>query len=193
MSSLQKSINSIKDPKWIPFNKYSKVLFDSAHIKLDIEQLSNRIYNDYLNNNCRELIVICVLRGAVFFLTDLLYYFPNNEDINIIIDFIRTSSYGDNTESSGNVKILSDIQEDIEDKDVLIVEDIIDTGNTLFYLKDYLLKKNPKSLKICCMLNKESRRIKNIKADYVLYDIPDVFVYGKGLDPHRHFMDILYK
>ena len=182
-----------KNFKWIPFNSYSKVLFDDAHIKLDIQKLSNTIYNDYLKDNCKELIVICVLRGAVFFLNDLLYYFPNNEDIKITLDFIRTSSYGINTESSGNVKILSDIQEDIKNKDVLIVEDIIDTGNTLYYLKDYLLQKKPKSLKICCMLNKEARRVKDIKADYILYDIPDVFVYGKGLDPNRHFMDIYYK
>ena len=166
----------------------SKVLFTHKEISDRIHKLATTIVHDYKQSD--KLVVICVLRGAVFFLTKLLSDFPSDMD-NVSLEFIRTSSYGDDeTESSGSIKILADIQEDIANKDVLIVEDIIDTGITLYTLKDILLKRNPKSLKICCMLNKQARRVRDIEADYIGFEVPNVFIYGMGLDPNRHLQDI---
>ena len=125
------------------------------------------------------IICICILKGSLYFTADLTKYIKNNK---LEIDFMRISSYGDELISSGNIKITKDLETDIKDKNVLIIEDIIDTGNTLYALKELLGKRNPKSLKICTLLDKKARRIKNITPDYIGFEIEDKFVVGYGLD-----------
>lgn len=130
------------------------------------------------NYEGKSIHVITVLTGAVFFACQLSKYIMRP----VTFDFITASSYGSNTESSGEVKVLSDLRYDVEGKDVLIVEDIIDTGRTLHKLKEMLLQKKAKSVKICTMLDKPERRVVDVDVDYVAFKIPDKFVVGYGLD-----------
>ena len=107
------------------------------------------------------------------------------------LEFIRVSSYS-GTESSGKIELKQDLDSDIKNKDVIIIEDIIDTGRTLFYLKEHLLKRNPNSLKICTLLDKKEKRVMDIEADYVAFDIPDKFVVGYGLDIDERYRNLPY-
>ena len=126
----------------------------------------------------KSIHVIAVLTGSVFFACELTKYIMRP----VTFDFITASSYGSEKESSGDVKILSDLKYDIEGKDVLIIEDIIDSGRTLSRLKEMLQKRNPNSIKICTMLDKPERRVVDVDVDYVAFKIPDKFVVGYGLD-----------
>jgi len=152
-----------------------KVLIDEQKIENRVAELSAQIAADY---NDKNLVVIGILKGAVLFMADLI----KKIDIPLSIDFMAVSSYGKSTRSSGIVRILKDLDEEIEGKDVLIVEDIVDTGLTLKFLAENILSRNPKSLRVCCLLDKPSRRKVAVSVDYVGFEIPDEFVVGYGLD-----------
>ena len=153
-----------------------KVLIEKEKLEKRIEELATEIQKDYLGE---DILVICILKGSLYFTVDLTKKINNNK---LEIDFMRISSYGDELTSSGKINIIKDLETDINGRNVLVVEDIIDTGNTLYYLKDILEKRNPRSLKICTLLDKKSRRIKNVVPEYIGFEIEDKFVVGYGLD-----------
>ena len=164
--------------------KNHKVLYTMEEIQKRIKELGEEISNDYKGE---ELIVVCILKGAAFFTTDLV----KNIDCEMIIDFMRVSSYT-GTESSGIITLKQDLEEDIEGKNVLIVEDIIDTGRTLNTLKTELLNRKPKSLKVVTLLDKKERRVVDLDADYVGFSIPNKFVVGYGFDIDEKYRNIPY-
>ncbi len=154
----------------------AQVLLTEEQIRDKVAELGKRISEDYTG---KELTLVSVLQGSLPFMADLMRQIT----IPVRIDLMEVSSYGGGaTESSGLVRILKDLSASIEGRDVLIVEDIIDTGLTLNYLIRYLRGKNPHSLKICTLLDKPARRLVDIPLDYVGYEIPDEFVVGYGLD-----------
>ena len=164
--------------------KNLKVLISEEKLHERIEELAKQIYSDYKGE---EITFICILKGSIFFTVELAKRIPS--DINF--EFIRVSSYhGEN--STGVIKMKVDLQGDIKDKDVIVIEDIIDTGRTLSYLKEYLKSKEPKTLKICSLLDKKERRICKLDADYVGFDIPDKFVVGYGLDVDEKYRNLPY-
>ena len=163
-----------------------KILINEETLKNRIKELGEQITNDYKNE---ELIVICILKGSLYFTADLTKYIEND---NLKIDFMRVSSYGDEFVSSGKINITKDLELDISNKNVLIIEDIIDTGNTLYYLKQVLSERTPKSLKIGTLLDKKSRIEKNIIPDYCGFEIEDKFVIGYGLDYKDLYRNISY-
>jgi hypoxanthine phosphoribosyltransferase len=162
-----------------------EILIPENQIQKKVEQLGEQISRDYQG---KELFCIGVLRGAIIFLADLARFIK----VPMIIDFISISSYGISTESSGVVRILKDLDENIENKDVLIVEDIIDTGLTLDYLLRMLKSRKPASLKVCTLLNKKERKKIDVPIDYCGFDIPDKFVVGYGLDYNGLYRNIPY-
>lgn len=166
-------------------NEIDEILITEEEIKEKIAELGKKITEDYKGKN---LVFIGVLRGAVVFMSDL----ARAISIPMIFDFIAISSYGAATESSGVVRILKDLDETIEGKDVLIVEDIVDTGLTLDYLLRILKSRKPASLKVCTLLNKNARRKVKVKVDYSGFDIPNKFVVGYGLDYEGKFRNIPY-
>lgn len=153
-----------------------KVLIEKEKLEKRIEEIATEIQKDYLGE---DILVICILKGSLYFTVDLTKKINNYK---LEIDFMRISSYGDELTSSGKINIIKDLETDINGRNVLVVEDIIDTGNTLYYLKDILEKRNPRSLKICTLLDKKSRRIKNVVPEYIGFEIEDKFVVGYGLD-----------
>jgi len=161
----------------------SKLLFKKGEIKKQVKKLAEKLNKDYDSKNP---ILVCILKGAFVFLADLIreLRFP------VRIDFISVSSYGDATRTSGIVKILKDISFDIEGEDVILIEDVLDTGLTLSYIYDFLSRKNPKSLKICVLLEKEINRTKKIKVDYRGFTIPNKYVIGYGLDFNEKFRNL---
>lgn len=162
-----------------------EILFSEEVLKEKIKQLGEEITKDY---GGKELTLVGVLKGASIFMSDLI----RNIRIPVKIDFIAVSSYGLTTESSGVVKIMKDLDDSIEDKHVLIVEDIIDTGLTLHYLCENLLSRKPKSLKICTLLDKPERRKIDIPVDYKGFDIPDEFIVGYGIDYAENYRNLPY-
>ena len=132
--------------------------------------------------------MICVLKGGVFFTCEL----AKRINLPVSFDFMSVSSYGAGTVSSGIVKIVKDLDEAIEGKDVLLVEDIIDSGNTLKYLVDILKQRKPNSLKVCTLLDKPERRVADVDVDYVGFEIPDKFVVGYGLDYDQKYRNLPY-
>jgi hypoxanthine phosphoribosyltransferase len=153
-----------------------------------VQGLADRISKDY---NGRELIMVCILKGAFMFLADLVRYLK----IPVKIDFVRLASYGSGMKSSGNIEITKDIELPIEGKDVLIIEDIIDSGHTLQFLKDRIILSNPRSVKICALLDKKARREVEMEADYLGIEVDDVFIVGYGIDfneNYRHLPEIHY-
>ncbi len=175
-------IKQIKDKK-------IQILFSNDQIQNRINKLANIINLDYKNE--KELVAICVLKGAFMFFTDLVRRLTIDQ---LYTDFIQVSSYGNNMQSSGNVKLIKDITLPIEGKNVLIVEDIIDTGLTMKFLIEKIKEKNPKSIKIATLLATEGRKDMNI--NYIGFTIPnDMFVIGYGLDLQetvRNWNDIYY-
>ena len=159
------------------------VLLSKKQIAEKVVQLAEKITEDYKNS---DLMVIGILKGSVFFLTDLV----REIKLPLNMDFMVVSSYGASTKSSGVVRIIKDLEMDIEGKDVLIVEDIVDTGLTLSYLMENLRSRNPKSLKLCSLLNKPERRKINITLDYNGFDIPDEFAVGYGLDYNENYRNL---
>lgn len=158
-----------------PADDIQEILITEKQLKEKIVELGRTITKDYESKN---LILIGVLKGAVMFMADL----SRAIDLPLSVDFMAVSSYGNATRSSGIVKIIKDLDINIEGKDVLIIEDIIDSGLTLSYLKDTLLGRKPNSLKICTILDKPERREADVKVDYRGFEIPDKFVVGYGLD-----------
>ena len=153
----------------------TEVLLTRQEIDAKVKELAEIVSRDYEGKN---LLLICVLKGAVVFLCD----FMRSLEVDAEIDFMAVSSYGNSSKSSGVVRILKDLERNIDNKDVLIVEDIIDTGLTLSYLRENLLSRNPLSLRIIALLDKPERRIAKIEPDYCGFSIPDKFVVGYGLD-----------
>ena len=150
--------------------------------------LADRISRDYSG---KELVLVCILKGAFMFLSDLI----RRLKIPAKIDFVRLASYGSGIKSSGNIEITKDIELSIEGKDVLIIEDIIDSGHTLQFLKDRLILSNPRSVKICALLDKKGRREIGMEADYLGIEVDDVFIVGYGIDfneNYRHLPEIYY-
>lgn len=155
-------------------------------IKKRIKELGKKITDDYRG---KDILLVGILKGSVPFLTALMWEIDNPK---LSMDFMQVSSYGANTESSGDVKILKDLDDSIKDQNVLIVEDIVDTGRTIERLKGMLNTREPKSLKVCTLLDKPSRRTCDVKADYVGFEIDNVFVAGFGLDDNQHMRQLKY-
>ena len=152
-----------------------KILISEDVLQSRINNLADQITNDYKD---KELTVICILKGSMYFCADL----TKRINLDTNIEFMRISSY-DGCDSTGNIKVILDLDKSINGKDVLVVEDIIDTGKTLSYLLNYLSSKNPNSLKLCTLLDKPDRRETNdVIVDYVGFTIPNRFVIGYGLD-----------
>ena len=162
-----------------------KVLLSEEEIAEIIKDLGAKISKDYKDKN---LLMVSVLKGSAVFMADLMRAI----DINCQIDFMCVSSYGSGTESSGRVKIIKDLDIDLNGFDLLLVEDILDSGVTLSNIKEILLTRNPKSVKICTFLDKPARRKANITADYVGADVPDEFVVGYGLDHDEKYRNLPY-
>lgn len=167
-----------------PYN--IKVLFTEEEVDRRVFEIAEKINKDYEGKNIH---LICILKGGALFMCEL----ARRIKIPVSFDFMSISSYGENTESSGVVRIIKDLDEAIDGKDIIIVEDIIDTGRTLAYLVDILEKRNPNSIKICTLLDKPARRVeKGVKVDYVCFDIPDEFVVGYGLDYAQKHRNLPY-
>ena len=171
------------------------MLKDKAHLYISADEiqeicrnLGKKIENDYRG---KELLMVCVLKGSLLFFADLVRHI----NLPLKIDFVRLSSYGNKMESSGTVTIIKDIKQDIRGKNVIVVEDILDTGNTLNFLCAHLKASQPASLKLCTLLDKPSRRKVKVDADYCGKKIEDHFVVGYGLDVEekcRNYSDIFY-
>lgn len=159
------------------------VLLSEEKIREIVHRLGSQICEDYKDKN---LLLVSVLKGSIVFMADLM------REINIEckIDFMAVSSYGSGSESTGSVKIIKDLDIDLQGYDLLIVEDVLDSGNTLSKLKRLLLERNPNSIKICTFLDKPSRRTADITADYVGCEIPDEFVVGYGLDYDEKYRNL---
>ena len=162
-----------------------RVLIPEEKVDQRIEELGKKISEDYAG---RQIHMICILKGGVFFMCEL----AKRITVPVSLDFMCVGSYGDGTKSSGVVRIAKDLDESIEDKEVLIVEDIVDSGNTLYYLMDVLRKRNPASIRLCTLLDKPDRRVKDVKADYLGFEIPDEFVVGYGLDYAQKYRNLPY-
>ena len=161
------------------------ILLDETTLQARIAELGAEITQDYQG---KELIVLCVLKGSIMFTVDLVKHLG----LRVAIDFISISSYGAATKSTGVVKMVKDIEEDIKGKHVLVVEDIVDTGLTLDYLKRSLVMREPASLKICSLLSKPARRKVDMEIDYLGFTIDDHFVVGYGLDYQSFYRNLPY-
>lgn len=161
-----------------------KVLYSMEELQTRIREMGNQISEDYKG---KEIVIVSILKGAIFYTVDLM----KNLKPDVVLDFMKVSSY-EGTESTGTINIKQDLTMDIEGKHVLIVEDIIDTGRTLKRLKEELLKRNPASLKITCLMDKKERRVVDLEADYVCFDIPNKFVVGYGFDIDDKYRNIPY-
>ena len=155
-------------------------LFTQEQIASIVQGLADQISKDYEG---RELVVVCILKGAFVFLSDLIRHLR----IPVQVDFVRLASYGSGMNTSGNIEITKDVEIPLEKKDVLIIEDIIDTGRTLQFLKDRLALSNPCSIKVCALLDKKARREVAMEADYLGTDVDDVFIVGYGIDFNEHY------
>ncbi|MFQ5611951.1 MAG: hypoxanthine phosphoribosyltransferase [Anaerolineae bacterium] len=161
-----------------------KVLIPEGRLQARIRELGAQISQDYLG---QDLLLVCVLKGGVMFLTDLMRHITVPHEI----DFMAVSSYDEGVrESSGVVRIMKDLDKPLENRNVLLVEDIIDSGHTLHYLLQLLEPRNPASLRICTLLNKAERRQVNIPLHYIGFDIPNEFVFGYGLDLDEKFRNL---
>lgn len=170
-----------------PHDDIEEVLIDETSIQARVRELGAEIASVY--GGGEPLVLVSVLKGSLIFVADLMRAIPSN----VVIDLMEVSSYGGgNTESSGTVRILKDLSGTIEGRDVLIVEDIIDTGLTLNYLMGYLSGKSPRSIRIVTLLNKPARRLVDLKVDWTGFEIPDKFVVGYGLDFGETYRNLRY-
>lgn len=160
-----------------------KVMISEEDVDKRIQELGKQISEVYAG---KQVHLICVLKGGVFFMCEL----AKRITVPVSMDFMSVSSYGDGTSSSGVVKIAKDLDEPLEGKDVLVVEDIIDSGRTLSYLIEILKKRNPASIRLCTLLDKPERRVTDVKVDYVGFNIPDEFVVGYGLDYAQKYRNL---
>ena len=162
-----------------------RVLLSEQDVDRRIAEIGKKISEDYQG---KEVHLICVLKGSVFFTCEL----AKRITVPVSLDFMSVSSYGADTKSSGVVRIVRDLDEPLEGKDVIIVEDIIDSGRTLSYLIEILKKRNPASLRLCTLLDKPERRVTDVKVDYTGFNIPDEFVVGYGLDYAQKYRNLPY-
>ncbi len=162
-----------------------EILLSKEQLEEIVSKLGKQISEDYKDKN---LMLVSVLKGSVVFMADLM----RNVTVPCEIDFMAVSSYGKGTKTSGNVKIIKDLDRSVENMDLLIVEDILDSGRTLSYLTELLRQRNAKSIKICTLLDKPDRREADIKADYFGAVIPDAFVVGYGLDYAERYRNLPY-
>ena len=160
-----------------------RVLLTEEEVDKRINEVAAKISEEYAG---KEIHLICILKGGVFFTCEL----AKRLTVPVSLDFMSVSSYGAGTESSGVVRILKDLDEPLAGKDVLIVEDIIDSGRTLHYLIPVLKQRNPKSIRLCALLNKPDRREVEVQIDYLGFDIPDEFVIGYGLDYAQKYRNL---
>jgi hypoxanthine phosphoribosyltransferase len=177
-------IESAKDEP-NPIVAEHELVVRSEELRLRVRDLAAAISIDYAG---KRLLLVCVLKGAVFFLSDLMRHI----DIPVEVDFMAVASYGSATDSSGVVRILKDLDMPLEGRDVLIVEDIVDSGLTLQYLLRNLGSRNPASLEVCSLLTKPSRRKVDLPVRYVGFEIPDRFVVGYGLDYDERYRNLPY-
>ncbi len=161
-----------------------EVLIDEEKLSKRVEEIANQIEMDYQNE---DIVLLCILKGSIFFFTDL----AKKINKDVFLDFIQVSSY-EGTKSSGKINLRLDVRDSLERKNVIIVEDIIDTGRTLKYLLDHIKSLNPKSIKLCTLLDKPEKRIEDIKVDYVGFQIPDEFIVGYGLDCDEKYRNLPY-
>lgn len=162
-----------------------KVLLTEEEVDARIKQLGEQISKDYQD---RDVHLVCVLKGGSFFMCEL----AKRITVPVTMDFMSVSSYGSDTQSSGVVKIVKDLDESIKDKDVIVVEDIVDSGRTLSYLMEMLQGRNPATLRLCTLLDKPDRRIVDVDVDYTGFQIPDEFVVGYGLDYDQRYRNLPY-
>ncbi len=163
------------------------VMISEEQVAKRVAELGDVITRDYQG---KVIHMICVMKGGVYFMTQLSSRI--GKDVPVTMDFMSVSSYGDDVTSSGIVRIIKDLDESIEGKDVLVVEDIIDSGRTLSYLLRILQERHPASLKLCTLLDKPSRRVKDVFVDYVGFEIEDQFVVGCGLDYKQKYRNLPY-
>ena len=159
------------------------VLLSEEEVDAKIQEIGDRISKDYAG---RQVHLVCVLKGGSFFMCEL----AKRITVPVSLDFMSVSSYGSDTNSSGVVKIVKDLDEPLKDKDVLVVEDIVDSGRTLSYLLDMLRDRGPKSIKLCTLLDKPERRVVDVNVDYTGFSIPDEFVVGYGLDYDQRYRNL---
>ena len=166
-------------------SEHIRVMFSEEEVDARIAELGAQISKDFAGE---EILAVGILRGGAFFCTEL----TKRITVPVVMDFIEASSYGQGTVSSGKVKITKDLIEDIEGKNVIVIEDIIDTGRTLSLLLEMLRSRKPKCLKLCTLLNKPERRVVEVNVDYNGFHIPDQFVVGYGMDYAQHYRNLPY-
>jgi hypoxanthine phosphoribosyltransferase len=162
-----------------------RVLLEEEVVDARIQQIGEQISKDYEG---KSVHLICVLKGGSFFMCEL----AKRITVPVSFDFMSVSSYGGDTKSSGVVRIVKDLDESIKDKDVIIVEDIVDSGRTLSYLMELLQQRGPKSLRLCTLLDKPDRRVVDVNVNYTGFEIPDEFVVGYGLDYDQKYRNLPY-
>lgn len=162
-----------------------EVLISEKDVDAKIREVAEMINRDYEG---KQIHLICVLRGGAFFMCEL----AKRITVPVSLDFMSVSSYGGDTKSSGVVKIVKDLDDSIKDRDVLVVEDIVDSGRTLSYLMELLRDRGPKSLRLCTLLDKPDRRVIDVPVDYTCFQIPDEFVVGYGLDYAQKYRNLPY-
>ena len=162
-----------------------EVLLTEQEVDAKIQAIGEQISKDYAG---KQVHLVCVLKGGSFFMCEL----AKRITVPVSLDFMSVSSYGSDTKSSGVVKIVKDLDESIKDKDVIVVEDIVDSGRTLSYLMEMLRDRGPRSLSLCTLLDKPERRVIDVKVDYTGFAIPDEFVVGYGLDYDQRYRNLPY-
>ena len=165
--------------------EHVRVLLTEQEVDRRIQEIGDLISRDYAG---KQVHLVCVLKGGSFFMCEL----AKRITVPVSLDFMSVSSYGKSTKSSGVVKIVKDLDEPLKDKDVLVVEDIVDSGRTLTYLLEMLNDRGPASLRLCTLLDKPDRRVKEVKVDYTGFEIPDEFVVGYGLDYDQRYRNLPY-
>ena len=165
--------------------EHVRVLLAEEDVDRRIQEIGDQISKDY---DGKQIHLICVLKGGSFFMCEL----AKRITVPVSLDFMSVSSYGSATKSSGVVKIVKDLDEPLKDMDVLVVEDIVDSGRTLSYLLEMLKDRGPKSVKLCTLLDKPERRVVDVHVDYTCFQIPDEFVVGYGLDYDQRYRNLPY-
>jgi len=163
----------------------SRILITEDDIKARVAELGKQISEDFKGE---DIVVIGLLKGCFMFIADLMRAI----DANVAVDFMVVSSYGSGVVSSGEIKVRKDYSIDIENKNVLVIDDILDTGRTLAFVKDYIQLKSPKCVKLCTLLDKPDRRTSKVTVDYVGFSVPDEFVVGYGLDYNENYRNLPY-
>jgi hypoxanthine phosphoribosyltransferase len=165
--------------------EHIRVLLTEEEVDARIQAIGDQISRDYAG---KQVHLVCVLKGGSFFLCEL----AKRITVPVSLDFMSVSSYGSDTKSSGVVKIVKDLDESIKGKDVIVVEDIVDSGRTLSYLLEMMNDRGPASLRLCTLLDKPERRVVDVKVDYTGFQIPDEFVVGYGLDYDQKYRNLPY-